>query len=218
MVDAPTTAPAPFNFAKPLFQYERSLLRRSAGNAAKLLRYQSALLRLWAAAAPRPWFQYQSSLVGLWADGCQLAARNLESVFASPSTGIQQQELGTPLPRFGEAQAQAHSERRGGQQGSLTLEQDNKPITDQPNDVAAEVAVKKSGATPTAVEADEPQTAATNQKPVKIVSKAATARKKTARKTLKAPAKRARRAKNAAASTKVSKKTLTFSNRSRRRK
>jgi hypothetical protein len=52
--------------AKTFLQYHSPLLL-SAGNAAKLLGYQSSVLRLWAEAAPGPWFQYQRSLLLFWA-------------------------------------------------------------------------------------------------------------------------------------------------------
>jgi hypothetical protein len=172
--------------------------------AANLLQYQTSFLRLCAAAAPKPWFQYQSSVLRIWAEYCQITARNLENGFASPSLGI---EL-----------AQATSEQRSDDEGSLSSKQDNDPIIDRPNDAAAEAAARKWAPKKTAVAADVSKAAAPNRKPANTARRAATAGKRTAKKIAKAPAKTASRVRNAAARTKVSRKTLKFSKASRRRK
>src|SRR5437588_9502216 len=98
-VSAPIAALVPFN-----------LLGHPAGNAAKLLRYQSSFLRLCAAGAPKPWFQLQSSILRLWAESCEIAARNWENGFA-PRTGIEQQQRDTKFP---EAWAQAEQRADAG--------------------------------------------------------------------------------------------------------
>jgi hypothetical protein len=198
-INAPIAALAPFN-----------LLSHPAGNAAKLLRYQSSFLRLCAAGAPKPWFQFQSSFLRLWAESCEMAARNLENF--APRTGKQQQPK-TPIQntRLPEAWAQAEQRADDG------AKQDNN-IIDQLNVAAAEAAGKWA-ATSAAVTADELRTAEMNRKPANIVRRASTARKKAAKKTSKPRrAKTARPAKSAAASSKTARKTWKFSKGSRGRK
>jgi hypothetical protein len=148
--------------AKTFLQYQSPLLRVSAGNAARLLEYQSSLLRLWADAAPGPWFQYQRSLLRFWAGAYELVARNYENALASFNT-----VEGMPRP---------NSIVSGSSQ-------DNKPIIDQMSDLAAE-----SLAETKTVAADQPKTVATKQKIAganarkKIVKKASKAIAKTGRK------------------------------------
>jgi hypothetical protein len=185
----PTVSPiavlAPFNH-----------LSHPAGNAAKLLRYQSSFLRLCAAGTPKPWFQFQSSFFRLWAASCETAARNLEKGFA-PAVS-EQLEPETPVQNARLPEALVEVEQLANDEPSLSIDQLN---------IAAAEAVGKWAATSAAVTTDEPRTAEMNGKPANIARRAASARKKTAKKTSKLRrAKTARRAKNAAASSQASSK------------
>jgi len=109
-VSAPIAALAPFD-----------LLSHPAGNAAKLLRYQSSFLRLCAAGAPKPWFQFQSSFLRLWAESCEITARNLEKGFAPPVS--ERQQLETPVQNARLPEARAEAEQRANDGPSLSMDQ-----------------------------------------------------------------------------------------------
>ena len=132
--------------AKSLLQYQNSLLRFSAGNAATLLfRYPSSLLTLWADNAPRPFFQYHSSVLRLWAGSWERAARNFEATFEALEQSVQ-----NPPTRLSEDE-----------QPSAPLGLDgrlNEPMLDQIAE-AAQQAVDASAETPQAVAVNQLTTA-----------------------------------------------------------
>jgi hypothetical protein len=175
--------------AKTLLQYQGPLLRLSAGNAAKLLEYQSSLLRLCADAAPGPWFEYQRFLLRFWAGAYELVARNCENGLAFFSTTIEQRRFGMPRPNSTVSELEQDNK-------PIIDHEDNKLIIDQMSDLASETA--GTSAQTRTVEADQPKTAATNQKIAganarKKITKAANARKKMVKKTSKALAKTGRK-------------------------